>query len=244
MEKIIRWSRCARLLRFFSALCVLSSLPLRADSPPVRVACVGDSITFGVCIQNWPHDSYPAMLGRLLGTGWDVRNFGVSGATMLTKSDLPYVKQKPHDDAVAFAPDIVVIMLGTNDSKHRGDGSLDSENAPMNWSNKADFVPDYEAMIAEFRKANPAVKVYLCLPTPCFPGRWGINEKTIHDEVIPLIRQVAKSVNASIIDLNSPFAEKKNLFPDTVHPNAAGAGLMAATVYQALTGNAPPIKLP
>ena len=99
-------------------------------------------------------------------------------------------------------------------------------------------------MIAEFRKANPAVKVYLCLPTPCFPGRWGINDKTIHDEVIPLIRQVAKSANASIIDLNTPFADKKNLFPDTVHPNAAGAGLMAATVYQALTGNAAPAKLP
>ena len=145
---------------------------------------------------------------------------------------------------MAFAPDIVVIMLGTNDSKHRGDGSLDADNAPMNWSNQADFVPDYEAMIAEFRKANPAVKVYLCLPTPCFPGRWGINDKTIHDEVIPLIRQVAKSANASIIDLNPPFADKKNLFPDTVHPNAAGAGLMAATVYQALTGNAAPAKLP
>jgi lysophospholipase L1-like esterase len=211
-----------------------------ADTPAVRVACVGDSITYGVCIQNWPYDSYPAALGRLLGTGWDVRNFGVSGATMLTKSDLPYVKQKTHDDAVAFAPDIVVIMLGTNDSKQRGDGNLDSDNAPMNWSNKADFVPDYEAMIAEFRKANPAVKVYLCLPTPCFPGRWGINEKTIHDEVIPLIRQVAKSANASIIDLNTALAGKPELFPDTVHPNAAGAKLMAETVYQALTGKAAP----
>jgi len=176
----------------------------------------------------------------LLGAGWDVRNFGVNGATLLKKADRPYFKQKAHNEALAFAPDIVVIMLGTNDSKHRGDGSLESEHAIDNWQYKADYIPDYEALIAAFRKANPEVKVYVCLPTPCFPGRWGINNKTIHDEIIPLVRQVAKDENASIIDLNTALAGKKNLFPDTVHPNSAGAKIMAETVYHALTGIAAP----
>jgi acyl-CoA thioesterase I len=239
MKKIIHLSRRAALFRLLFSFCILSCLPLFADDA-VRVACVGDSITYGAGLQDREHDSYPAWIGRWLGIGWDVRNFGHNGATMLTKSDLPYVKQKEHDEALAFKPDVVIIMLGTNDSKHRGDGSLDAENAVDNWQYKADFVPDYEALIATFRKANPAAKFYLCYPTPCFPGRWGINDKTIRDEVIPLIRQVARKSNAKTINLYKTFSGKKELFPDTVHPNAAGAKLMATTIYHALTGKKPP----
>lgn len=211
-----------------------------SPQPAVRVACVGDSITFGYGIKNRDHDSYPADLGRLLGAGWDVRNFGVNATTLLSKGDFPYIKQKTYHEALAFKPDVVIIMLGTNDSKHRGDGSLDAENAVDNWQYKADFVPDYEALIAKFREANPKVKVYVCLPTPCFPGRWGINDKTIHHEVIPFVRKVARQTHAKIIDLYAAFSGKKELFPDTVHPNAAGARLMAATIYHALTGKKPP----
>lgn len=212
-----------------------------AADKAIRVACVGDSITFGYGIRNREQDSYPAVLGRLLGSGWEVRNFGVSATTLLHRGDRPYIKTKAHDEALAFAPDDVVIMLGTNDSKHPGDGSLDAAKAINNWQYKADFVPDYDALIAEFRKANPNAKIYVCLPTPCIPGRWGINGKTIHDEMIPLIQQVAKDENASIIDLNSALAGRTDLLlPDTVHPNDAGAKLMAETIYQSLTGKPAP----
>ena len=206
----------------------------------VRVACVGDSITFGSGIKNRDRDSYPAVLQRLLGTHWDVRNFGVSGATLLKKGDKPYETQQAHADALAYAPGIVVILLGTNDSKHPGDGSLEADHTVDNWQHKGDYISDYEALIAEFRRVNPGVKVYVCLPPPCFPGRWGINDKTIHDEIIPLVRQVAGETKAEIIDINAAMAGKKELFPDTVHPNATGAKLMAETVYQALTGTIAP----
>ncbi len=204
----------------------------------VRVACVGDSITFGSGISDRDRDSYPAVLQRLLGTQWDVRNFGVSGATLLKHGDKPYVTQQAHADALAFAPGIAIIMLGTNDSKHPGGGLPEGGQVADNWRHKGDFVADYEALIAEFQRANPGVKVYVCLPPPAFPGRWGIDDRTIHDEVIPLVRQVAGETKAEIIDINAAMAGKKELFPDTVHPNAAGAKLMAETVYQALTGKA------
>ncbi|HUE36047.1 MAG TPA: GDSL-type esterase/lipase family protein [Candidatus Acidoferrum sp.] len=225
------------LLSLFLGLTVLASPALLADPPPpltIRVACVGDSITYGSTLTNREADCYPACLGRLLGAGYDVHNFGVSGATMLHKGDLPYVRQKAHAAAVAFKPDIVIIMLGANDSKHDKTGKY-----PDNWKYKADYVPDYEALIGEFRKANPAVRVYVCCPTPSFPGNWGINNTIIHDEIIPLVHQVATDENASIIDLYDAFAGRSDLFPDTVHPNDAGAGLLASTIYADLRGKTP-----
>lgn len=220
--------------------CLFTSLSLRADppAPPTRVACVGDSITYGAGLKDRHNDSYPVQLGHLLGTGWQVRNFGVSGATMLTKGNLPYIKQKTHNVAIAFKPDVVIIMLGTNDSKHRTAGV--TNNVPDNWQYKAEYVPDYEALIAEFRQANPAVKIYVCDPTPCFPGFWGINDDTIHHEIIPLIHQVAAESKVGEIDLYDPFVGHKELFVDGVHPTDDGAKLLAADVYLALTGKNPP----
>jgi acyl-CoA thioesterase I len=226
------------------ALCLWSCFTWAADLPAdqadggktIRVACVGDSITYGSRLKDRQHDSYPVVLGRLLGKGWDVRNFGVSGATLLKRGDKPYFSQPAHAAALAYAPDVVVIMLGTNDSKHPGAGSLDADHAVNNWQYKADYVADYEDLIAEFRRANPRVKIYVCLPTPCFPGRWGINGGTIHDEIIPMVRRVASETKSGVIDLNAALAGKKDLFPDTVHPNAEGAKLMATAVYHALAG--------
>jgi lysophospholipase L1-like esterase len=240
MKKIIHISRRAMLLRLLISFCILSCLPLFADTTQktIRVACVGDSITYGAGIQNRESNSYPAQLSRMLSASYDVRNFGVNGATMLEKSDLPYLHRSEYTNALDFAPDILVIMLGTNDSKHHDAGS--PPNAPENWAHKADYVPDYEKMIAAFRQTNPKVKVFVCLPPPAFSERWGINDKTIHDEIIPLIRKVARASHAKIIDLNKPLAGKPELFSDTIHPNTDGAKLLAATVYHALTGKKAP----
>jgi len=234
------WESLAKPIRPLLLLAVACLAITANAAPSIRVACVGDSITYGSGLTNREQYSYPAWLGRWLGPEYDVRNFGVSGATLLHKGDRPYFKQKAHAAALAFKPDIVVILLGTNDSKHRGDGSLDADQAINNWRYRADYVPDYEALIAEFRTANLKAEVYVCLPPPSFPGRWGINGKTIHDEIIPMVKQVAKATNARVIDLYHALPDKTDLFPDTVHPNRAGAKLMAAAVYRALTGREPP----
>lgn len=237
-----RLSRRAALLRFAIALAAIVLLPsvAKAGAPDaIRVACVGDSITYGATLKDRDNESYPAWLGHWMGPGYDVRNFGRSGATLLHSGDLPYIKQPQHNDALAFKPDVVVIMLGTNDSKHHGGGLPPNDNVAQNWQYKADYVPDYEALIGEFRTANPAAKIYVCCPTPCFPGRWGIDDKTIRDEVCPLVRKVARHSHAKVIDLYTPFIGKADLFSDTVHPNAAGAKMMAGVVYHALTGKKP-----
>jgi lysophospholipase L1-like esterase len=236
-------SRRAALRRLSVAVFAVSFLPLLAkadSSQPIRVACVGDSITYGSRLKDRHTESYPSCLGRWMGPGYDVRNFGKSGATLLHAGNLPYIKQSQHDEALAFKPDVVVIMLGTNDSKHPGGGAPPNDQAVNNWQYKADFVPDYEALIAEFRAANPQAKIYVCYPTPCFPGGGGIDDKTIHDEICPLVRVMARKSHAKIIDFYKPFSGKADLFPDTIHPNANGAKMMAAVVYHALTGKSAP----
>jgi len=225
------------------AFLVVGPLALLADAPvqaPIRVACVGDSITYGAGLKDRHNDAYPVWLGRWLGSGYDVRNFGHSGATLLQKGNLPYIKQKQYEETLAFKPDVVVIMLGTNDSKHHVPNQADTNDVVDNWQFKADFVPDYEALIAEFRTANPSAKIYVCYPTPCYPGQWGIDDDTIHHEIIPMVDQIANKSDAKVIDMYKPLSDKKDLFPDTVHPNDKGAKLMAAVVYQALTDKKAP----
>jgi lysophospholipase L1-like esterase len=200
------------------------------------VACVGDSITAGFGFVG-VKDSYPAHLQALMGKGCDVQNFGVSATTLVSEGDYPYTGRPQYKAALDFRPEVLVVMLGTNDTKHPNDGSLDATNASDNWRFRDKFVGEYEALIASFRRANPAVRVYVCLPPPANPGRWGINGKTILNGLIPLVKRVAKEAHANLIDLYTPFKNKPQLIQaDTVHPNVQGNEVIASIVGQALSG--------
>jgi acyl-CoA thioesterase-1 len=186
---------------------------------PIRVACVGNSITQGPGRDNM--NSYPLMMQKLLGDGYEVKNFGVSGSTLLKKGDLPYWEQAQFQEARAFKPDILVIKLGTNDSK------------PQNWAYKEDFLSDYQDMVAAFKEVMPeGGLIYLCLPVPVFEDNWGITESIIVKEMAPQIKKVARNAKASLIDLRKPFLKKKGLFPDGVHPNAEGNAQMAEIIAE------------
>jgi len=214
---------------FYTSVALALAVPagplMAADA--VRVACVGDSITYGAGIRG-RGNTYPAQLGRLLGSKYVVRNLGNSGATMLKKGNKPYWKQKEWVATLQFNPNIVVIMLGTNDSK------------PGNWKLKDGFAADYEDMIDKLGRMPAKPKIFICKPVPAFPGRWGITDKVIREEVIPITLQVARDKNLPVIDLYKALADYKEMFPDTVHPNAAGAAVMAAVIYQTITSSHPP----
>ncbi len=195
------------------------------QSVPIRIACVGDSITFGLGIKNRREKSYPAQLAATLGDKWLVRNFGVSGATLLKKGSKPYWKQKAFNNAHDFQPHIVIIKLGTNDSK------------PQNWKHKAEYVADYITLIKSFRELDSNPKVWICYPVPAYPGRSGITDRVMKEEVMPLIDKVSKQADVKIIDLYSALSDKKEMFPDTVHPNAKGAKLIAEIISAKITGN-------
>jgi lysophospholipase L1-like esterase len=189
----------------------------------IRVACVGNSITYGANIQNRDSDSYPAVLQQLLDSNkYEVRNYGFSSRTLLNKGDYPYMKEDMFSEALNFQPNIVVIKLGTNDSK------------PQNWLYKEEYSQDMQAMIDAFRGLPSNPDIYLCYPAKAYSVEWGINDSIIVNDIIPYINQIAETNNLKIIDLHTATENMEDNFPDKIHPNEEGAKILAETVYKAL----------
>lgn len=210
----------------------------KADA--IKVACIGNSITDGHGIPFAPANGYPAQLQKLLGKDYLVKNFGVSGRTMLNKGDQPYMNEMAWKDAVAFKPDVVIIKLGTNDSK------------PQNWQYGEEFKQDLKQMITTLRPdlaqpvkkgkknkkqviKNEGPKIILCTPIPALKTSWGINDSIITNNIIPIQQQVAQEYNLQVIDLHSLFGDGKDtMLGDGIHPNDKGAQKMAKIIADAI----------
>jgi lysophospholipase L1-like esterase len=198
-----------------------------AGESAIRVACVGDSITAGVGLRNVQADSYPVQLGKLLGSRYEVRNFGHSGATMVKVSYRPYWDVPEFRAATAFKPNIVIIQLGTNDSD------------PAIWvaqEQRGNFRADCNAMIDHFLGPETKPLVYLCLPAPIRPGKADDRRRILREEVTGIIQDIVRKRNLPVIDLYEPLEGKPELFPDYFHPNADGAKIIANAVCGAITG--------
>jgi lysophospholipase L1-like esterase len=226
--------KCIRLL--LGSVLAASSLFAAPPKPidpadfkePVKVACIGDSITQGSGLPDPGKNAYPGQLQSLLGDEWKVGNFGVSGRTLLKKGDFPYWNEKAYQDALGFAPDVVIIMLGTNDTK------------PQNWKHEAEFSADYTELVKSFQALASKPRIYVCRPCPVpEPGNFGINEKN-NKEWIKRIDKMAKDMDLVEIDMHKALEDKPELLPDRVHPNVEGAGEMAKAAYKALTGKKAP----
>ena len=220
-------------LLFISAL-VLGSLGW-GQRKPIKVACVGNSITYGYGIENREQNSYPSVLQRLLGKGYKVENFGHSGATLLNKGHRPYIQQEEYQKALAFAADIVVIHLGINDTD------------PRNWPNhRNDFVKDYLTLIFSFKKANPKARIVIARMSPLSHRhpRFESGTRDWHAEIQQAIALVAQQTNAQLIDFHEPLYHFPQMLPDAVHPNAQGAAILAQVVYGAITGDYGGLQLP
>lgn len=190
-----------------------------AAAEKVRVACVGDSITAG--------SGYPKLLQQILGDGYEVKNYGVSGRTLLNKGDHPYTKEKAYKDALAFEPNVVVIKLGTNDTK------------PQNKKFADEFVADYTSLVESFQNLKSKPRVFVCTPVPVYgKGNFGITNEVLLADIKPKAEKVAADLKLPVIDLYTALSDKAEMFPDKVHPNAAGAKLMAEAVAKAIQADA------
>lgn len=202
---------------------------LQSGEKPQRIACVGNSVTFGYGLKNREIESYPARLQAMLGEDFLIGNFGHSGATLLSKGHNTYVKTEEYRKALEFQPDVVIIHLGLNDTD------------PRNWPNyRDDFVSDYQGLIRSFKtEAGTSPRVYICLMTPIFSGhqRFKSGTRDWFWEIQEAIKRVATGTGVRLIDLHTRLYYRPDLFKDALHPDSEGAAIIAQTVFEHLTGD-------
>jgi lysophospholipase L1-like esterase len=263
-------------------------LTATAAAARTNVVCVGDSITVTQGVQ-----SYPSQLATLLGDQFNVINNGDSGHTMLVNGlcgaspagswRRPCLATPPNSPPIcsgncsywgsdqflnttntATAPDIITIMLGTNDAKYC------NWNGPANGEPRGagtQFAADYVQMIKVFKALPSKPKVYVVTPPPGISqcqatgpaGNGSIclayNMSFIAiNEIFPVLqRQIAKDGGADgVIDvwgaLNGTSCTKtgpnagvpipKGPCPSTVdgiHPYPNSLAVIARTIAAAIT---------
>ena len=193
----------------------------------IKIACVGNSVTYGMGIEN-PEERYPAQLQVMLGDEYEVGNFGHSGATLLKNGYRPYWNLPEFKEALDFEADIVIIHLGLNDTD------------PRAWPKYRDeFVKDYINLIDTFKYINPDADVKISRMTPIFSGhsRFESSTRDWYWQVQNAIEVIAEISKVDLVDLHTPLHIRPDLFPDNLHPTGEGAKIIAETVYGAITGD-------
>jgi acyl-CoA thioesterase I len=180
----------------------------------IHVACVGDSITIDT--------GYPEYLGTILGANYTVGDFGVGRTTVSLDFNKPYLNQTMCQNALNFAPNIVVIMLGTND-------------AYLSWQQRSNFTSDYKTLIALFQALPSKPEIFIAVPPPVFSNTMGLNSTILENDVIPLVNQTVSDVGLTLIDTHTPFIDHPEDFKDGVHPNIQGAKIVATTIFNSIT---------
>jgi acyl-CoA thioesterase-1 len=198
-------------------LIALLLLLLSSCSKNIKIACVGDSITEGYGLPYQSRTSFPVILDSLLGPGYSVLNLGRSTTTLRKNGDFPYWSCKEFHNVFAYKPDIIIIQLGTNDTK------------TQNWDSSG-FAQDYQALIDTFKTITSKPEIYVCLPVPVFKSKWTINDSTLTKWIIPITRNLAEKNGLPLIDLHSQMAGEGKYFFDGIHPDVKGAKIMAEVI--------------
>lgn len=198
----------------------------------VKVACVGNSITDGHGIDMCDLKGYPALLQKRLGAGMYVKNFGVSARTMSNRGDHPYQQELAWKDCMAWQPDVVVIKLGTNDTK------------PENWKYaQEDYVSSLQQMIDSLRSQPNNPRIILCSPIPAFKSTWNITDSIIVNNIIPTLKDYAAKNQMEYLDLYTPFTGHNEFVQsDGIHPNDKGVAKMAEIISEVVKSERPVFK--
>lgn len=195
----------------------------------IRVACVGDSITYGCGVKNWPKNCYPAVLQRKLGMGYCVNNYGYSGRTLLRSADCPYVNKAVFRQSLEFEPDIVVVKLGTNDAKKK------------NWKGKETFKEEYRWFLRHYSSLKTNPKIYLCTPSTVYYDNGTAEGEMVQKLCIPsdnikeagrAAAELGEELNYEVIDLYTLTGGHREWFTEGIHPNVEGAEKIAEEVYR------------
>ena len=193
----------------------------------IKVACIGDSITWGFTLLNPWKQSYPALLQEKLGACFEVRNYGYNDASARFDADTPYVTKRVYRQSLAWNPDIVLIMLGSNDTKRH------------NWDPEI-FSRDYRKLVESYLELPSKPRVVLIAPIRVFRlGKLpilGLYPETMEEGVRPAIRAIASEKGLQLVDLRDLFTDSSYMM-DGVHPQREGARMLAEAIYSAVDWN-------
>lgn len=209
---------------FFMVLVVVLAITAGISSSThrkLRVACVGDSTTWGTHATRAEGVTYPDYLAKLGRRTLRVRNFGVGATTLLRRSGHAWCDTGELERTIAFHPDIVVIMFGVNEIAHPD--LLDG------------FLPDALWLIGQFNRAIPDVRIFIATPTPFAPeNEQSLKNTELATKIIPVWRQVAQMTGCEVIEVNQSYPPTLDFLPDGIHPNAKGNRLIAESVFNAI----------
>jgi len=226
MEKAMNKTMRAALTQASAAVLALGVTAQVAHAATV-VDCVGDSITAGYSLAG--NQSYPYQLSGMLGGGYTVNNYGVSGTTMLKNGNYPYWGTSSYTASLRSNPNYVIIALGTNDSK------------PYNWSaHGSEFVGNYQSFISSYTTLGTHPKAFVCFIPPYYLPNFSQSDfpdpSRIPNLILPAIQTVVNTTGAPSINNYNPLLNHQSMYTDGVHPNVDGANILAINAYNTVTG--------
>ena len=184
----------------------------------VRVACVGGSVTAGL-----PHresESYPVRLQEMLGAGYEVRNYGMAGATLTQKGGAGKASQDEYREVIRYLPDIVFMEFGRDESSGGDGGAL------------KEFERECGKLTQSFLALPSHPRVILLLPPPVLSGDPADSaDVRIRDRVLPALRSVAFSSGCEVVNLYNYLLDRPDCFSDSANLSPAGASLIASRLF-------------
>ena len=216
---------CGFTYLYFNGMSGMGQLTEPAEGQ-IKVASVGDSITYGHGVSNWPKNNYPKVLQGLLGDDYHVNSYGVSGRAVHPNSDQPYTALDHYQQSIAYDADYVVFMMGSNDAK------------PENWFGAEEFKAELLKILDSYGDAQ----IVLCTPATGFyldgktegPANYDIQPAVV-EEIADIVRQVAQERGYTLVDINDLTENHPEWFEaDGIHPNNDGAAAIAKAVGDAL----------
>lgn len=192
-----------------------------------RIACIGDSITFGAGVAGRKSKTWEFYLNGLLGEKYQVINYGISGRTLLDEGDFPYKTEKFYGISRECGAETFLIMLGTNDSK------------PYNW-NRERYERELADLAKEYSELENSPRVILMTPPQCYADpkigkvAFDISAEIIDEQIVPIVKKTAADSGLQVIDLHELTQHHEDWFSDGVHPNELGNLKIAMYIAQEL----------
>lgn len=191
---------------------------LRLGSGAIKVAAVGDSLTYGYGLENRVVDAYPSILLEKLGSHYQMENFGLAGRSLQSTSDYPYLQEENGQLSLASDPDIVLIMIGSNDSR-----------APY-W-NKERFTAEYRQFVQGYQNLESQPDVMVIVPPFVPTTRFGLNNDIIKEELQTIIPEIAQELQCTCINLYPITEGHLEYYSDGLHLNPLGNRVIAEEIY-------------